>query len=391
MFMSKRVLTILLIAVLIISMIPAAGAVWHAEVPFGASAETAYDDVEFRALPSLDAEVIRTYESGHKITAVYDLLTSEFSGVMIDGQRGFILSSAVYYDRNAPVEELSESDYEYRYYMNGYDGYVNGDFVRLRSEPSHESEILAELETYTPIVVMNTDNWEWYGVIVDGAFGYIYSAYLSYVTPEQQHEYKRGVEVAVEATKYLGVPYAWGGTSPATGFDCSGFVWYVYNKLGYTDIGRLAKEQVLGGVEVDINNLHPGDILCFYCDENEIYIQPEAVAPAAEVYEPAAEPVADTSVESVPAEAPVISDEPTGNGGYSIENYTEPVAEPEPVQEAEPSAVINADAIEHVGIYLGNGRFIRATQSNGEVRITTIDEFYEMLGYVMPFVARRYV
>ena len=40
-----------------------------------------------------------------------------------------------------------------------------------------------------------------------------------------------------EATKYIGWPYVWGGSTPETGFDCSGYVCWVYNQNGY-DVGR---------------------------------------------------------------------------------------------------------------------------------------------------------
>ena len=45
------------------------------------------------------------------------------------------------------------------------------------------------------------------------------------------------------ALQYVGYDYIWGGKDPATGFDCSGFVWYVYTHNGYADIGRTATDQ----------------------------------------------------------------------------------------------------------------------------------------------------
>jgi cell wall-associated NlpC family hydrolase len=63
------------------------------------------------------------------------------------------------------------------------------------------------------------------------------------------------------ASKYLGSPYVWGGTSPA-GFDCSGFVWYVYQHAGIP-IPRDMWGQLQSGTRVSQSNLQPGDIVFF--------------------------------------------------------------------------------------------------------------------------------
>lgn len=63
------------------------------------------------------------------------------------------------------------------------------------------------------------------------------------------------------AKKYLGVPYVWGGETPS-GFDCSGFVQYVYKQHGIS-ISRTTYDQVKQGVHVDKNNLQPGDLIFF--------------------------------------------------------------------------------------------------------------------------------
>ncbi|MGM9935966.1 MAG: C40 family peptidase, partial [Candidatus Ornithomonoglobus sp.] len=70
-----------------------------------------------------------------------------------------------------------------------------------------------------------------------------------------------GDAICLEAAKYLGVPYVWGGTTP-NGFDCSGFVQYVFKSLGI-DISRTTYTQVNEGIPVSKDELQPGDLLFF--------------------------------------------------------------------------------------------------------------------------------
>jgi cell wall-associated NlpC family hydrolase len=64
------------------------------------------------------------------------------------------------------------------------------------------------------------------------------------------------------ATRYLGVPYAWGGGSPTTGFDCSGLVKYVYAQVGVS-LPHYAAAQYDYGVPVSRDQLEPGDLVFF--------------------------------------------------------------------------------------------------------------------------------
>jgi cell wall-associated NlpC family hydrolase len=62
--------------------------------------------------------------------------------------------------------------------------------------------------------------------------------------------------------RYLGVPYKWGGASPSTGFDCSGFLMYVYAQLGVS-LPHNAAMQYAVGVPVAKSDLQPGDLVFF--------------------------------------------------------------------------------------------------------------------------------
>jgi len=72
-----------------------------------------------------------------------------------------------------------------------------------------------------------------------------------------------GAAVVADAQRYLGVPYHWGGTDPATGLDCSGFVQRVYGDLGIA-LPRTSQEQATVGTPVpDLASAQPGDLLFF--------------------------------------------------------------------------------------------------------------------------------
>jgi cell wall-associated NlpC family hydrolase len=72
-----------------------------------------------------------------------------------------------------------------------------------------------------------------------------------------------GVDVASYARHFLGVRYSWGGTSPRTGFDCSGLVRFVYRRFGvrlpHSSFGDLSL-----GRRVARGFLRPGDLVFFY-------------------------------------------------------------------------------------------------------------------------------
>ena len=74
-------------------------------------------------------------------------------------------------------------------------------------------------------------------------------------------QYKKYKLASGEAEKYLGYPYVWGGSSPATSFDCSGFVSWVINHSGW-DVGRLGA-QGLYNICTPTSAPRPGDLVFF--------------------------------------------------------------------------------------------------------------------------------
>lgn len=81
------------------------------------------------------------------------------------------------------------------------------------------------------------------------------------ISPNTANASTKGASIINSAQKYMGVPYVWGGTTPA-GWDCSGYTQYVMKENGIT-IPRTAAEQYSKGVAVDKANLKVGDMVFF--------------------------------------------------------------------------------------------------------------------------------
>jgi len=76
--------------------------------------------------------------------------------------------------------------------------------------------------------------------------------------------------IAKDALAMIGIPYASGGESPETGFDCSGLAYYIYLKHGIK-IPRTAFDQFSSGGTVEFEGLQKGDLVFFQVFENDIY------------------------------------------------------------------------------------------------------------------------
>lgn len=84
---------------------------------------------------------------------------------------------------------------------------------------------------------------------------------VDYEVPGEYLDDETFAAILTEAEKYLGYPYVWGGSSPATSFDCSGFVSWVINHSGW-NVGRLGA-QGLYNICTPTSNPKPGDLVFF--------------------------------------------------------------------------------------------------------------------------------
>lgn len=179
--------------------------------------------------------------------------------------------------------------------------FINATTVNLRKEPSTSSEIVTGLPVNTAVDVLAEANG-WSQVKVNGEEGYISSSLLSAtkqevtsrstttarkantttkneVATQTQTETTsqepaptsgNGTAVVAYAKQFIGTKYTYGGSSPSTGFDCSGFTSYVYKNFGVS-LPRTSGGQASAGTAVSKSNLAPGDLV-IYSGHVAIYV-----------------------------------------------------------------------------------------------------------------------
>lgn len=161
-------------------------------------------------------------------------------------------------------------------------GTINGTGVRMRDGASLDANIIGKYSNRERMNVLGVAG-SWYRVEYNGITGYVHSDYfaLNGGVPEYQtgtitggstasgsESSDIGQQIVDTAMNYIGVPYVWAGTSPS-GFDCSGFVYYVYKENGYS-INRTAASIYENGVYVEKADLQVGDAVCFSSSSSSI-------------------------------------------------------------------------------------------------------------------------
>ena len=86
---------------------------------------------------------------------------------------------------------------------------------------------------------------------------------IDYTVPAEALTDSEFAAIYEEAKKYVGTPYVWGGSTPETGFDCSGYVCWVYNQNGY-DVGRTTANGLWNKCQhISEAEAKPGDLVFF--------------------------------------------------------------------------------------------------------------------------------
>ena len=168
--------------------------------------------------------------------------------------------------------------------------YTNTQTVNLRSSADRTSTLITQIAINTKVEVVSESNG-WSKVKVNGKEGYIASTLLSTTKQEtsrgaeesritaanKEKEAKKqettqtetsktssnsGESVVSYAKQFIGTKYTYGGTSPSTGFDCSGFTSYVYRHFGVS-LPRTSGGQSGVGTAVTKANLQVGDLVIY--------------------------------------------------------------------------------------------------------------------------------
>lgn len=158
-------------------------------------------------------------------------------------------------------------------------GSVDASLVNLRNGPSTSTTMLDQLKAGEEVEIFGF-NSGWYKVRYEGQIGYIRSDLVTLLEKPVNNAGRAanssangtssgsastptdlGQQIATYAQQFVGYPYVYGGSSPS-GFDCSGFMQYVFSQFGYS-INRTATAQLANGYYVAYEDLRPGDIIYF--------------------------------------------------------------------------------------------------------------------------------
>ena len=221
--------------------------------------------VRMRSGPSTTSQILGSYNTGTAMTVTGS--SGNWYAVTYNGKSGYVCKD--YMTMTAPANTTPAP-------ASGTAGTVKGNYVRLRSGAGTSYSILGTYNNGTPLTITGT-NGSWYAVTINGKSGYMSSTYVAVgaaapaastpatgtATPASGNTASTTGDVIVATAKqYLGYPYVYGGMSPS-GFDCSGFVNYVYKLNGYS-MNRVAKDIYYNnGTYVEKANLQPGDLVFF--------------------------------------------------------------------------------------------------------------------------------
>ena len=126
-----------------------------------------------------------------------------------------------------------------------------------------DDEIYEELEDYLSYEFTETEKVEIRNLYLFIKYGYSATDKITGIPGEAFND-ATFAQLMQEATKYIGFPYQWGGSTPETSFDCSGFVCWVYTHSGVHNLPRTSAQQIYNQcTPVSKDEVKPGDLVFF--------------------------------------------------------------------------------------------------------------------------------
>lgn len=241
------------------------------------------EDTKLKLIPSINATDVIELKTDETVTVTE--IINGWACVETQTTRGWLRKDKLKKDepvKEQPVEEQPTQEVQIK------TKYINSTTVNVRQEANTTSSIVTTVPVNTEVQVYSEENG-WSKVKVNNVEGYISSSLLSDNKQETSRAQKNtrkssstknktskkttnttanvpvsGNDSSIVATarKYLGYKYVYGGSSPSTGFDCSGFTSYVFKQHGIS-LNRTAAGQYSNGVAVSRSNLQPGDLVMF--------------------------------------------------------------------------------------------------------------------------------
>lgn len=156
--------------------------------------------------------------------------------------------------------------------INGYGKVTARSGLNLRKGASTGSGLITTIP-YNSQVKLKSKSGNWYYVDYNGSLGYVSADYVqrtsggssnSQDTSNTSSKYNK---VLSAMKSQIGKPYLYGGSSPSTGFDCSGLMQWGFKQAGI-NIGRTTYDQVKAGSAVNVNSAKPGDLLVYSSKEH---------------------------------------------------------------------------------------------------------------------------
>ena len=253
------------------------------------------ENTRLKLIPSINATDVIELKADETVTVTE--IMNGWACVETQTTKGWLRKDKLKKDEpvEETAEEVQEEQQEPAQETPIKTQYVNSTTVNVRQEANTSSTIVTTVSLNTEVQVYSEENG-WSKVKVNDKEGYISTSLLSnskQETSRGQSTSRRtsstntttnttsqtksqtttaqatsvpsssnGSSIVATAKKYLGYKYTYGGSSPSTGFDCSGFTSYVFKQYGIS-LNRTAAAQYSNGVAVSRANLQPGDLVMF--------------------------------------------------------------------------------------------------------------------------------